>query len=74
MDDLKQVWHGVIMQLHSQSQVVVRTALISTARDIPAAHKVSGHVGHSALHGCSQCLKAFPTASFGEKPDYTGFD
>lgn len=74
VDDLKQLWHGVIMQLKSQSQVVVRAALICTACDIPAARKVSGFVGHNAQRGCSKCLKLFPTAAFGEKPDYTGFN
>ena len=52
VDDLKQLWHGVIMQLQG-SQVVVRAALTCTACDIPAARKVSGFVGHNALHGCS---------------------
>ena len=73
--DLKELWHGVIMyDAHSQSQVVVRAALLCTACDIPAARKVSGFVGHNALHGCSKYFKTFPTASFGDKPDYTGFD
>ena len=52
---------------------MVRAALLCTACDIPASWKVSGFVGHNALHGCSKCLKMFVTASFGEKPDYTGF-
>ena len=26
------------------------------------------------MHGCSKCLKEFPTESFGKKPDYSGFD
>ena len=28
----------------------------------------------SVTHGCSKCLKTFPTQSFGGKPDYTGFN
>ena len=36
------------------------------------ARKVSGFVGHSAYCACSR-LKPFPTAVFGEKPDYSGF-
>lgn len=74
VDELKQLWHGVVMQSISKTEVIVRAALICTACDIPAGRKVSGFVGHNALHGCSKCLKAFPTISFGEKPDYTGFD
>lgn len=67
IDELKQLWDGVLMKSISNSQVVVRAALICTACDIPAARKVSGFVGHNAVCGCSRCLKNFPTASFGEK-------
>ena len=42
--------------------------------DIPAAHKVCGFVLHNASLGCSKCLKHFPTSSFGEKPNFSGFD
>ena len=28
----------------------------------------------SSLYGCSKCLKQFITSSFGNKPDYSGFD
>ena len=38
-----------------------------------ASRKLSGFVGHSALKGCSKCLKSFPTLTFGSKPD-SGFD
>lgn len=55
-------------------QVLVRAALICVACDIPASRKVSGFVGRTALHACSNCLKSFPTSTFGEKPDYTGSD
>lgn len=54
--------------------VIVRSALICTACDIPASRKVSGFVGHNAFRGCSRCLKTFPTEAFGQKPDYTGTD
>lgn len=74
VDELKKLWHGVIMQSDSNSPVFVRAALICTACDIPAARKVNGFVGTNALRGCSRCMKMFPTDSFGEKPDYTGFD
>ena len=74
IDELKQLWQGIIMQSASDTLVVVRAALICTAYDIPASRKVSGFLGHNALRGCSRCLKPFPTTLFGEKPDYTGFD
>ena len=74
VDELKQLWAGVLMQSFSGTQVVVRAALICTACNIPASRKVSGFVGHNAFRACSRCLKSFPTTSFGEKPDYTGFD
>ena len=41
--------------------------------DIPATRKVCGF-WKNALKGCSKCLKEFPTARFGAKPDYSGFD
>ena len=74
VDELKALWNGVIMQCDSGGSVIVRAELICTACDIPAARKVSGFVGFNAYHACSRCLKAFPTAAFGEKPDYSGFD
>ena len=74
VDDLKQLWNGVVMQSDSGLPVLVRAALICTACDIPASRKVSGFIGHSGYRGCSRCLKPFPTEKFGEKPDYTGTD
>ena len=62
------------MQSALNTLVVVRAALICTACDIPVSRKVSGFLGHNALRGCLRCLKPFPTTSFGDKPDYTGFD
>lgn len=74
VSELLELWDGIIMRTDTGTNVLVRAALICTACDIPASRKVSGFVGHNALHGCSRCLKAFPTLNFGEKPDYTGFD
>lgn len=31
-------------------------------------------MSHSANKGCYKCTKSFPTLSFGDKPDYSGFD
>ena len=65
VDELNQLWDGVVMQSFSSKQVVVRAALLCTACDIPAARKVSGFVGHNALHGCSKCLKNFQQPHLG---------
>ena len=54
--------------------VIVRSALICISCDIPAARKVCGYVSHNAFRGCSRCLKEFPTRTFGEKADYSGYD
>lgn len=71
---MKKLWNGVVMQSESGAPVFVRAALLCTSCDIPASRKVSGFVGHSAYHGCSRCLKPFPTEAFGEKPNYCGTD
>ncbi len=55
VDDLLQLWQGVVMQSDSKTDVMVRAALLCTACDIPASRKVSGFVGHNSLHGCSKC-------------------
>ena len=70
--ELKDLWKGIIMQSASGTPLLVRSALICTACDIPASRKVSGFVGHSAYRACSRCLKQFPTEVFGQKPDFTG--
>ena len=72
--ELKELWHGLIIQTSGNGAVIIRAALLSVACDIPAARKVSGFVGPQSLLGCSRCLQEFPTASFGDKPDYSHFD
>lgn len=74
VSELKELWHGVIIESSDRPAVIVRAALLSVACDIPAARKVSGFVGPQSLLGCSKCLLQFPTTAFGEKPDYTNFD
>ena len=48
----------------------MRASLLCVSCDSPAMRKIAGFVGHR----CYKCMKSFPTASFGEKPDYGGFD
>ena len=69
VNDLLKLWEGVILERN-----IVRGALLCAGCDIPAARKTCGFVGHSARLGCSKCLLEFPTAHFGEKPDYTNFE
>lgn len=69
--ELQQLWKGVSLKTRNGLQVLVRAALICVGCDIPAARKVCGFVGHSALRGCSKCLLSFPRNAFGEKGDYT---
>ena len=76
--DLLALMNGVRMSAIDSndvcSQITVRAALISVVCDIPALKRLAGFVGIAANKGCSKCLKPFPTASFGESPDYSGFD
>ena len=52
-------------------KVLVRAAVICCSCDIPAARKCCGFVGCNALHGCTRCMVQFPTACFGESPDFS---
>ena len=74
VDELNQLWVGIVMQTPQNISLVVRAALMCVACDIPAARKVCGFVPCNAFLGCTKCSKPFPTTSFGEKPDYSGFD
>ena len=71
--DLLKLWSGVEMNTPDGVKKV-NAALLCIASDIPAARKLTGFVGHSALKACSKCLKSFPTYQFGMKPDYSGFN
>ena len=73
VDELLQLWEGVIMKVSNESFVLVRAALTCVACDIPAARKVCGFLGHNAARGCSVCLKKFPTKAFGEQADFSGY-
>ena len=73
VDELKLLWNGVIIESNGRQQFV-RAALLCVACDIPAGRKVSGFVGHRAIHACTKCLKSFPTDHFGSYNDYSGFN
>jgi len=56
VDELKQLWRGVIMKKHDGHSIVVRAALISCSCDIPVSRKLCGFVGHNTFRGRSRCL------------------
>ena len=75
VDDLRKLFHGVDISIPSMSDKVrVRASLTGVVCDLPAARKVCGFLSVHATQGCSKCRKSFPTASFGSKPDYSGFE
>lgn len=74
VSELTHLWQGILMESPQNMKVLVRAGLICIACDIPAARKVSGFAGPQATLGCSKCSLSFPTAAFGEKPDYSEFD
>ena len=63
------IWHEI-----SQTFVTIKMALISVMCYIPAARKICGFAGHSAVHGCSKCLKEFQAWLLDNKLDYSGYD
>lgn len=71
VDELLEFLDGVHLKVDGRSQIV-RCALLCVACDIPASRKVNGFLGHTAIRGCSKCLKEFP-GGVGQK-DYSGFD
>ena len=73
IEDLLLLWRGKEVDLPSGT-ICMRAALICISCDSPAMRKVGGFLSHNARKGCYKCTKSFPTASFGEKPDYSGFD
>ena len=76
VDELNELYEGVLINnpfsLLGKSHV--RAVLSCIVCDLPATRKVCGFLGLNALKGCSKCLKEFPTASFGSKPDYSGYN
>ena len=58
----------------SSTKQFVRALLICISCDLPATRKICGFQNFNAKHGCSKCLKEFPTISFGSKPNYGGYE
>ena len=74
VDELKALCKGVrLRSCLSRFALTFRAAVISISSDVPATRKICGFKSHSALVGCSRCLKKFP-GGFGEKRDYLGFN
>ena len=74
VEELLHLWKGVIMTTEKNTKVLVRAALICCSCDIPAARKCCDFVGCNALHSCSRCMVEFPTAVFGESPDFSNLN
>lgn len=75
--ELQQFYQGVSITSISSNGfkvITLRMALIGVFCDLPASRKVCGFSSFNALHGCNKCLKRFATNSFGEKPDYSGYN
>ena len=60
---------------HTQFKAVSVCACLGCVTcDVPATRKVCGFLGHTARLGCSKCLKEFPVAAFGQKPNFASYD
>ena len=74
MDELKAMGKGIrLRSCLSKFALTFCAAVMAVSSDIPATRKICGFKGHSALLGCSRCLKRFP-GGFGEKKDYSAFE
>lgn len=73
--ELNQLYKGVLFRNSSSclSLTTLRAMLICVTCDLPATRKVLGFANFIALKGCSKCLKEFPTAQFGAKPNFSGY-
>ena len=60
VDDLLQLWQGVMMTLYgAQETKIVLAALLCLACNLPG-RKACGLLGHMAILGCSRCKKTLP--------------
>ena len=78
VEELISVYDGWMLTISNdrigEVSVHVRACLACVSCDVPAMRKLCGFLGHTARLGCSRCLKEFTTTTFGDKPDYSGFD
>ena len=66
--------NGFVVRNHSTLVCKFRAMLCLVTCDLPATRKVCGYLSFNAEYGCSKCLKQFLTDSFGQKPNYGGYD
>ena len=78
VQEMKSAYDGYLLSINDINiglcNVLVRGCIACVTCDVPAVRKLCGFLGHTARLGCSKCLKEFPTQSFGDKPDYSGYD
>ena len=80
VEELRSAYDGWMLQLTinndriGEVSVYIRAHLPCVSCDLPAMRKLCSFLGHTARLGCSRCLKEFSTNTFGDKPDYSGFD
>lgn len=76
--ELKEFYEGISVHCAAKNSklmnIHLRLALVGIMCDLPASRKVCGFCSFNSLNGCNKCLKQFPTANFGESPDYSGYD
>ena len=72
IENLLTLKNGLIMGTNKS----ISARLICTSSDIPATRKLGGFLGHSAILGCSKCLKTFDTMTINgsKKRNYSGFE
>ena len=70
--DMEKLWEGIHIKVNKKN-IKVRAAISFVLRDVPAARKIGGFVGHRGRRSCTECFKEFPTQQFGDYPDYSGF-
>lgn len=75
VNELLELWRGVRIETGRSvlGSRTVRAALFCICSDIPATRKLCGFYGFKAKHGCSKCMKSFPTSTFSALMDYLGF-
>ena len=75
VNELLELWTGVELKTKSLfGYTSVRCMVSCITTDLPATRKFCGFAGHSAIKGCSKCLKSFGSTAFGKKLDYSGYD